>query len=89
MQNLKGKYYSLETMTEEDQNSLIADHFLFKEGDKFLQAASLNRDWPSGRGIFHNDDKTFLIWVNEEDQLRIISMQQGSNIGEVFERLSN
>ena len=34
------------------------------------------------------DAKTFLIWVNEEDELRIISMQNGSNIGEVFERLS-
>ena len=28
------------------------------------------------------------MWVNEEDQLRIISMQQGADIGEVFERLS-
>jgi creatine kinase/arginine kinase len=50
-------------------------------------ACGLNRDWPSGRGIFHNDAKTFLIWVNEEDQLRIISMQKGSGIFEVFERL--
>jgi len=48
----------------------------------------LNRDWPSGRGIFHNDAKTFLVWVNEEDQLRIISMQQGAGIAEVFDRLS-
>jgi len=28
------------------------------------------------------------VWVNEEDQLRIISMQKGSNILEVFTRLS-
>jgi len=62
---------------------------LFKEGDRFLKACGLNRDWPEGRGIFHNKEKTFLIWVNEEDQLRIISMQKGSDIGGVFERLSN
>jgi len=86
--DLKGKYYSLATMSKEDQNQLIADHFLFKRGDRFLEYASLNRDWPEGRGIFHNDNKTFLIWVNEEDQLRIISMQKGSDIREVFERLS-
>jgi arginine kinase len=67
---------------------LIEDHFLFKEGDRFLAACNLNRDWPSGRGIFHNDAKTFLVWVNEEDQLRIISMQMGSDIGAVFKRLS-
>ena len=86
--DLKGKFYSLATMSKEDQNQLIADHFLFKEGDRFLEACGLNREWPEGRGIFHNDNKTFLVWVNEEDQLRIISMQPGSNIKEVFERLS-
>ena len=48
----------------------------------------MNRDWPEGRGIFHNNEKTFLVWVNEEDQLRIISMQQGADIGAVFTRLS-
>jgi arginine kinase len=61
---------------------------LFKEGDKYLEAVGLNRDWPHGRGIFHNKDKTFLVWINEEDQLRIISMQNGADIKEVFERLS-
>lgn len=61
---------------------------MFKEGDRFLAAAGLNRDWPSGRGIFHNKDKTFLTWVNEEDQLRIISMQPGADILAVFRRLS-
>ena len=61
---------------------------MFREGDRFLEACGLNRDWPNGRGIFHNADKTFLVWVNEEDQLRIISMQKGANLRQVFERLS-
>merc|ERR1719230_2341438 len=86
--DLKGKYYSLETMTDAEKKQLIADHFLFKGGDKYLQSAGLEREWPANRGIFHNDAKTFLVWVNEEDQLRIISMQKGSNILEVFKRLS-
>lgn len=75
-------------MTPETSKQLIDDHFLFKEGDRFLKACNLNRDWPSGRGIFHNEKKTFLVWVNEEDQLRIISMQPGAGIAEVFGRLS-
>ena len=75
-------------MTEAQQQQLIADHFLFKEGDRFLEACGLNRNWPEGRGIFHNNEKTFLVWVNEEDQLRIISMQNGADIGAVFTRLS-
>ncbi len=85
--SLKGKYFSLEGMKEEDRLSLIDDHFLFKAGDSYLEEAGLNRDWPSGRGIFHNNEKTFLVWVNEEDHLRIISMQKGGNIKEVFQRL--
>lgn len=75
-------------MTEEEKKQLIADHFLFKGGDKYLESCGLENDWPEARGIFHNDNKTFLVWVNEEDQLRIISMQNGSNIRQVFERLS-
>ena len=83
-----GTYYSLATMSKKDQEQLIADHFLFKEGDRFLDACGLNRDWPSGRGIYHNKDKTFLVWINEEDQLRIISMEKGADIGAVFTRLA-
>ena len=70
-------------MTKEVQEQLISDHFLFKEGDRFLQAANASRYWPTGRGIFHNTEKTFLVWVGEEDHLRIISMQQGGHVGQV------
>ncbi len=86
---LAGNYYPLLGMLKEVQDNLIKDHFLFKEGDRFLDAAGLNKDWPEGRGIYHNKEKTFLVWINEEDQLRIISMQQGGDIKEVFTRLVN
>ncbi|NKQ40656.1 MAG: arginine kinase [Sulfurovum sp.] len=85
---LSGSYYSLQGMSEDVKAKLIEDHFLFKAGDRFLESAGLNRDWPTGRGIFHNDEKTFLVWINEEDQLRIISMQMGGDILEVFTRLT-
>ena len=84
---LSGEYYPLLGMSKDVQDRLIRDHFLFKEGDRFLDAAGLNHDWPEGRGIYHNKNKTFLVWVNEEDQLRIISMQKGGDIKEVFTRL--
>lgn len=85
---LKGKFHPLTGMDKTTQQQLIDDHFLFKEGDRFLQAANACRYWPSGRGIYHNDAKTFLVWCNEEDHLRIISMQMGGNLGEVFRRLT-
>lgn len=80
---LKGTFYPLTGMSKEVQQKLIDDHFLFKEGDRFLQAANACRFWPTGRGIFHNDAKTFLVWCNEEDHLRIISMQMGGDLGQV------
>ena len=49
--DLAGTYYPLQGMSEADSTQLIADHFLFKAGDRFLEAAGLNRDWPEGRGI--------------------------------------
>merc|ERR1711990_139249 len=86
---LAGKYYPLLGMDEKDRLQLVDDHFLFVSGDKNLIAAGMERDWPEGRGIFHNSAKTFLTWVNEEDQLRIISMQKGGDVRGVFERLAN
>ncbi|XP_072303027.1 creatine kinase, testis isozyme-like [Eucyclogobius newberryi] len=85
--DLKGKYYALKNMTEEQQQQLIDDHFLFdKPVSPLLLSAGMGRDWPDARGIWHNDNKTFLVWVNEEDHLRVISMQKGGKIKEVFSR---
>jgi len=86
--DLSGKYYALAKMTAEEEQQLIDDHFLFQKpgGGTLLTNAGAARDWPDARGIFHNNDKTFLVWCNEEDHMRVISMQMGGNIDEVFER---
>merc|ERR1712184_163425 len=86
--DLAGKYFPLQGMEEADRQQLVDDHFLFVSGDKNLISAGMERDWPEGRGIFHNAEKTFLVWVNEEDQLRIISMQKGGDVKGVFSRLA-
>jgi len=86
--DLAGNYYPLQGMEEKVRQQLVDDHFLFVSGDKNLIAAGMERDWPEGRGIFHNAAKSFLTWVNEEDQLRIISMQKGGDVAEVFNRLA-
>merc|ERR1712223_598836 len=86
--DLAGNYYPLTGMDEAVRQQLVDDHFLFMSGDPNLKVAGMERAWPEGRGIFHNKDKTFLVWVNEEDQLRIISMQKGGDVRAVFERLA-
>ena len=44
------------------------------------------RDWPDARGIWHNDKKNFLVWINEEDHTRVISMEKGGDMEAVFRR---
>eukprot|EP00794_Sanderia_malayensis_P017751 gene17751-biopygen15204 len=74
-------------MTEEEQEQLISDHFLFdKPVSPLLTCAGMARDWPDARGIWHNEAKNFLVWVNEEDHGRIISMEKGGKMKTVFKR---
>lgn len=84
---LKGNYCPLVGMDEDRRKQLVEDHFLFKDDDPMLRDAGGYNDWPQGRGIYFNEKKTFLTWVSEEDHLRLISMQKGGDIGEVFGRL--
>lgn len=74
-------------MTESEQDQLIQDHFLFdKPVSPLLTCAGMARDWPDARGIWHNHSKNFLLWINEEDHIRVISMEKGGNMKAVFDR---
>ncbi|XP_072004492.1 creatine kinase U-type, mitochondrial-like isoform X2 [Engystomops pustulosus] len=85
--DLTGRYYRLTDMTDQEQQQLIDDHFLFgKPVLPLITTTGMARDWPDARGIWHNNEKTFLIWINEEDHIRVISMEKGGNMKRVFER---
>ena len=43
---------------------------------------------PHGRGCYISGDKQFIVWVGEEDHLRIMCMKKGTMLNEVFDRLS-
>lgn len=85
------RYYGLEGMNEATRLKLIDDHFLFvkpKPGS-LLNNSGADAHWPSARGIYHNNDKTFLVWVNEEDHMRVIAMEKGGDVRGVFARWLN
>lgn len=84
--DLAGEFLPLTGMDKAVQQKLIDDHYLFKEGDPMLEHAEALHYWPEGRGIYLNNDKTFLMWVNEEDHLRVISMEKGGNLKNVVTR---
>jgi protein-arginine kinase len=85
--DLGGTFYRHTTMTPEETKQLVDDHFLFRGRDKMQAASGYHQFWPVGRGIFCSKDKKFLLWVNEGDHLRIISMEQGGDVKSVFSRL--
>ena len=65
-------------------------HQMFKDmsADPYLNAAGISSDWPYGRGIYISRDEDFLVWVGEEDHLRIMAMQHGGDLNALFKRLS-
>jgi len=87
---MKGKYYSLGGMTDEQKDELRSNGFLFQmpRNTNCLYYSGAANNWPHGRGIFHNDAKTFLAWVNEEDHCRIISMSTDGDVLSVFKRFA-
>jgi len=96
---LKGDYFPLHGsrsyaakpggMSEEKEEELRSGGNLFQEPDSTLLLSSgCGRHWPDARGIFHNDAKNFFVWINEEDQMRIVSMQKGDAVVEIFKRFA-
>jgi creatine kinase len=89
MQNgMKGDYYPLAGsesyipkpggMTYANETAMREENLHFEEPDSSLLLSSgMGRHWPDGRGIFANDASTLIVWANEEDHTRIISMRWG------------
>ena len=89
-----GKYCSFtpghpEFVDDDEYKQLVNAHIAFKDmsADPYLMSAGIAGDWPYGRGVYVSEDKGFIIWVGEEDHLRIMCMERGTVLNAVFERL--
>ena len=92
-------YYSLTPghpnhIDEAKYDELVKKHWMFKNMDKdnYLLSAGIASDWPMGRGCFAierpDSNSTFIMWVGEEDHLRIMVIKQGCMLDEVFDELN-
>eukprot|EP00667_Euglena_gracilis_P010223 EG_transcript_10397 len=86
--DLPGRYWQLCAMSDKERQMLIDQHLLFNGVDRFQRSAGILRDWPSARGMFQCHSNDLLVWVNEQDHLRIISIQPGNDLVGVFHRLA-
>ncbi len=89
-----GRYVSLTPdceyeISNEQYAQLVAEHKMFKDmsGDPYLASAGINGNWPYGRGMYISEDEQFIIWVGEEDHLRIMVMKHGAMLNNIFSRL--
>jgi len=78
-------------INDQKYNELVKGHKMFKSmsDDTYLAAAGIASEWPYGRGCYISQDKGFIVWVGEEDHLRIMCMKKGSVLNDVFDRLKN
>ena len=90
-----GRYVSLtpghaNCITAQEYDQLVKDHIMFKDmsNDEYLEAAGIASEWPYGRGCYISADQGFLVWVGEEDHLRIMCMQVGTRLNALWSRLS-
>lgn len=74
--------------TEFDKQSL-PEWYFFSKGDEYYDTSGLNNDWPVGRCVFYFPKLMCVIWVGEEDHLRIFCHQQEGDFLETFENVSN
>lgn len=97
--NYGGKYHTMsdksewtadtdkvDFLNERTYQELVDAHIMFKSmvDDSFLYTAGISRDWPAGRGVYVSSDRKIIVWVGEEDHLRIMSMKKGFLLDEVF-----
>ncbi|MCP5073981.1 MAG: arginine kinase [Rhodobacteraceae bacterium] len=89
-----GRYLSItpgspHEIDAEEYDRRVGAHQMFKDmsGDSYLNTAGISADWPHGRGMYVSKAEDFLVWVGEEDHLRIMAMQRGGNLNAMFERL--
>lgn len=76
-------------ISRREHQDLVDAHIMFKDmdADPYLKSAGLAADWPYGRACYVSRNQEVIVWVGEEDHLRIMCMKVGTRLDEVFNRL--
>ncbi|MCA1786913.1 MAG: arginine kinase, partial [Desulfobacteraceae bacterium] len=84
---LQGQYHAMDTLGTEQITKQAAAGLAFLPGDRFQADAGITRDFPASRGVYTSNDKKCCVWINEEDQMRIICLENKGSLSAVFNRL--
>lgn len=77
IKDFEGQFYKLGKVNIQDKKVLGNMPLTINENttindENFLRAAQLEKDWPNGRALYVNNDKSFVMKINFIDHLEIL-----------------
>jgi len=85
-EDLTGKYTSISKLNQREQIKLLEGEVFKLSGDCWMKEPN-SVQWEEGQGVFVNNYSNFMLWVNLEDQLRLVSFSKGQDLKYVLLRL--
>jgi len=85
-EDLTGKYTSIGNLNQREQVKLLSQEVFRLSGDCWMKEPG-SVEWQEGQGVFVNNYSNFVLWVNVEDQMRLISFSKGQDLKYVLLRL--
>lgn len=80
MGNMFGNYYQVHKLDQKDKDWLKSKGIDVTNTNIELKAGSVFEDWPVGRGVFINDNRTFVIQVNFDEHVKIVILNDEEDI---------
>ena len=78
-----GQYHSLENLSRAQLEKLFQREIFALTGDSEAGADSFE----AGTGVYINNYDNFILWVNKEDHLKLVSAARGQDVKYVLIRL--
>merc|ERR1711988_154440 len=85
-EELTGQFTTLRSLSEREQAKLLSSDVFKLTYDDWMATPGAKK-WSEGQGVFVNNYSNFLLWVNLEDQLRLVSVSKGQDLKYVLLRL--
>merc|ERR1711902_295539 len=85
-EELTGQFTSLRSLSGREQGKLLSSDVFKLTYDDWMAVPGAMK-WSEGQGVFVNNYSNFLLWVNLEDQLRLVSVAKGQDLKYVLLRL--
>merc|ERR1719153_32625 len=85
-EDLTGKFTNLSSLNQREQYKFLSSDLFSMSGDSWMSEPG-SIQWSEGQGVFVNNYSNFILWVNLEDQLRLVSVAKGQDLKYVLLRL--